>query len=814
MFNKINLILALANMLISYFAFSQDAVPEKVTISGSLSFDTLISKDLLIHLIDYQTNTVFKIETLQENNTFRFDNVLKATYILKIIDQNKTLFTGESFVAKTNLDLGTIPINTNNTVLEEVVVTKSKPYLERQQGKTILNVNNSVGSTGSSAFEILEKAPSVAIDNNDNISLRGKTGLIIQIDGKPTLMTGSNLATFLKGIPSESIDKIEFITNPSAKYDAEGSAIINIKLKKGKKTGLNGSISTSYGQGIYSKNNNSLNLNQRTEKMNLFGSYSFVYRENFNELLLKRQFFENNLFTGAFEQHNFLKMNFRNHLGRIGADYTINKKHTLGIVVNKASNKFNPTGNNGSDVFDQTNTKTSRFETQNHSRDNRYNQAVNVNHKYTIDTLGTELTTDFDYANYGNKTKQNFKTRYFDSNHQEFQNPYLLHGDLKGDLTIFSLKTDYVTLLKNNFKMETGIKSSYVKADNNLLFFNVSSGVPVLDPTKSNHFIYQENINAAYVAFSKEFTNWSFHAGLRMENTNITGKQLINTESFKDSYVQLFPNATFSYTLNDNHAMELNYSRRITRPSYDQLNPFKFFLDPSTYKAGNPYLKPQSTHAVELTHTFKQKFITTLSFSRTIDNITDVLIPSEDNQHVSIQTNKNLNNADIIGLFSIIPIEFTKWWTANNSLNLYYGSYSGTIAQTTLNNKGNFTYNFNSTHTFKLSNGFSAELTGNYRAREVYAFMDIKPIWFVNMGIQKKFKNESVLRLNATDLFYSNKTTAFNEITGYEENFKVARDTRVVTLSYTYNFGKNSSQQRKRNTGADDLKQRAGSSNS
>jgi outer membrane receptor protein involved in Fe transport len=813
MSSKVILIVALANLLLCYMGYSQNTEKERITISGNLNFETNVSPDVFIHLIESNSKKITKTETIKENNSFIFENVSKATYMLKIVDKDKTIYLGETFVAETNINLGTIQVNSSNTILDEVVVTKSKPYIERQQGKMILNVDSNIGSTGSSAFEVLEKAPGVNVDNNDNISLRGRTGLLIQIDGKPTPMTGSSLANFLRGIPSGNIDKIEFITNPSAKYDAAGSSIINIKMKKDKKIGVNGSISSSYGQGIYAKNNNNMSLNYRDKKVNLFGNYSFVYREGFNELLLNRQFYDGENFLGAFDQNNFLRMNFRNHIGRIGADFFINKKHTLGIVMNKVSNKFNPTGNNSSDVYDETNTKSSRFETQNRSRDNWYNQSVNVNHKFTIDTLGTELTTDFDYANFGNKTKQNFTTRYFDLNNNEFQNPYLLYGNIKGDLNIFALKSDFVTNFKNKLKLETGIKSSYVKADNNLMFYDVSSGNPVFDPTKSNHFIYEENINAAYFTFSKEFKKWSFYAGLRMENTNIIGKQLVDNTSFRNSYVQLFPNAVFSYTLNDNNSLELNYSRRITRPSYDQLNPFKFFLDPTTYKEGNPYLKPQSTHSVELTHAFKQKFITTLSASRTTDNITEVIAPSDENQQLTIQTSKNLNTADIVGLFSIIPFELTKWWNSSNSLNFYFGSYSGTIANTTINNQGNFTYNFNSTNTFKLGKGYTAELTGNYRAREIYAFMDVEPIWFINIGLQKKFRNNSVLRLAVNDIFYTNRTTAFTEFTGYKEDFRVARDTRVATISYTYNFGKNNTPQRRRASGADDIKQRASSSN-
>lgn len=805
---------AIASTLVSLVAHSQNATQEKVTISGSLTFEKTTSpNEVLVSLFESDSKKLVKTETPTEANDFKFENVAKGTYFIKVVENGKTRFLGNPFEAQNNVSLGAIVIGPEANILDEVVVVKAKPYIERQQGKMILNVESNIGSTGSSAFEVLEKAPGVNVDNNDNISLRGKSGILVQIDGKPTPMTGSNLANYLRGIPSGSIDKIEFITNPSAKYDAAGASIINIKMKKDKKIGVNGSVSSSYGQGKYVKNNNNVSLNYRDQKVNLFGNYSFVYREGFNDLQLNRRFYDNGTFIGAYEQDNFLRMNFRNHIGRIGADYYANKRHTFGIIINSVSNKFNPTGSNKSDVYDETDNLASRFQTKNRSRDNWHNHSVNLNHKFVIDTLGTELTTDFDYANYGNKTQQNFTTRYFDLNDNEFQNPYLLYGDIKGDLKIYALKSDYVTHLKNKIKLETGVKSSYVKADNNLAFYDKSSGVPVFDPTKSNHFIYEENINAAYIITSKEFKKWSYNIGLRVENTNITGKQLVDNTSFKNSYTQLFPNAVFSYTLNEKNSLELNYSRRISRPSYDQLNPFKFFLDPTTYKEGNPYLLPQSTHSIELTHVYKQKIFTTLNFSRTTDNITEVIAPSEEDQQLTVQTNKNLNTVDIVGLFAIVPIEVNKWWNMNNSLNFYYGYYSGTVANTTIKNEGNFTCNFNSTHSFKLGNGFTAEWTGNYRAREIYAFMDVDPIWYMNIGCQKKFKNNSVLRFAFNDVFYTNRTTASTAFTNYKENFKVARDTRVATISYTYNFGKNGGPQRRRTGGAEDIKQRAGSGN-
>lgn len=797
--------------VIASVAFGQTQ-EDKIAISGRVvSQQQTPEPDAVVALISAD-GKIAKTESADENGNFTFSNIPKGQYNIQISVNGIPRFTGDAFTANENFVVGTTILPAPATELSAVVVTKAKPYIERQQGKMILNVESSIGATGASAFEVLEKAPSVNVDQNDNISLRGKGGVIVQIDGKNTPLSGSTLANYLRGIPSNAVDKIEFITNPGAKYDAAGSAIINIKMKKDRRKGTNGTVTSSYSQGKYPRLNNSLSLNHRNKNVNVFGSYSFAYSEWFNDLNLDRRFFENDIFTGRYDQINSLKMNFRNHIGRAGADWTINKKHTLGIIANAVSNNFNPTGRNFSDVYDENNVREQRFITWNRSRDKWHNASVNLNHKYTIDTLGTEITTDFDYANFGNTTKQNFQTKYFDNNNVEFLPQYLLHGDLDGNLNIFALKSDFVKTLRNKIKLESGVKSSYVKADNDLQFFDVSSGTPIFDPTKSNHFIYTENINAAYVNASKDIGNWGFYLGFRVENTNITGEQLVDGTSFDDSYTQLFPSVFTSYKFNDNHSLEFNYSRRITRPSYEQLNPFKFFLDQTTYKEGNPYLKPQTTHSVEMTHVFKQKIYSTLSFSRTTDNITEVIAPSDDDPMVTVQTDKNLNTADIIGLFIITPLDFTPWWNTNYSFNFYYGSYSGTVANTTLNARGSFNFNCNLVNNFKLGNGYSAEVTGNYRGREIYAFMDVDPIWILNLGIQKKWKQSS-LKLAANDVFWTNRTTADSEFTNYTERFKVSRNTRVIALSYTYNFGQGNGQPRRRTGGADDIKQRAGSAN-
>ncbi|MBB6369246.1 TonB-dependent receptor [Chryseobacterium shigense] len=802
----VRIFLLLLTLTLTFFSslFSAQGT-QNFSLSGNINGEK--TEQMEINLFD-SGNALVKTEIAEQNGKFTFNDLKEGSYRLKISKNGTEVYQSDNIQIAENKTLA--PIDLNVKSIEGVTITKTKPYIERQEGKMILNVENSIASTGNSAFEVLEKAPGVNVDSNDNISLRGKGNLLVQIDGKNTPMTGTDLAAYLRGIPSSTVEKIEFITNPSSKYDAAGTSIINIKLKKDQRKGTNGSISTSLGTGKFIKNNNSFSINHRNKKVNIFANYSFAYREFYNHLVLDRNFYTGDTFDKAYLQDNFLKFNFRNHIAKTGMDYYMNDKNVLGFSIGFVSNKFDPKGDNSSLILGNDHLPDGSFTTKNRSHDHWKNISFNLNHKYTIDSLGSEITTDFDYINYSNASLQNFETRNYEKS-ANLKTLDILQGDIDGNLNIYSLKSDLTKNLKDKWKLEAGIKTSFVKADNDLKFFNASSGVPELDLNKTNHFIYEENINALYGNVSKKWEKFSATFGLRAENTNVTGTQLTTSQVNKKNYTQLFPSAVFSYDVTDKSNLEINFSRRITRPSYNQLNPFKFYLDPTTYKAGNPDLNPQTTMNYELTYSMNSKYFATLSYSKTKNNITDVIKPvTENGENITVQTNENLNSASYFGLYLIAPVKVARWWDMNNSANFYYGSYTGNVSGTQINNKGNFTFSLNSINSFKLGNGFSAELTGNYQAREIYAYMDVKPNWYLNIGAQKKFKNNSTLKFSFNDIFFTSNPKAQTTFNNYVENFVVKRDSRVATISYTYNFGSSKNGQPRKTGGADDLKQRIG----
>lgn len=756
-------------------------------------------------------SSLVKVEVSNAEGRFLFENLPAGEYRIVTSYIGFQPYRSAALQLNRNLDLGTITLAEGSTMLKEVAVVSSKPLIEQQFDKMVLNVEGSISAVGSTALEVLEKAPGITVDQNDNISMRGRTGVIVMIDGKRVPMSGSELATMLRGLSSNSVEKIDLITNPSSKYDASGnSGIIDIRLKKDKRNGTNGNVSLGLGHGEYLKKNSGLSLNHRDRNVNLFGSYNFSGRREFNRLDIDREFYSNDLFTGAYDQDNNFDFRFNSHNIRLGMDYYVTPKTVIGVVTNGSLFAIRRNTENSSAVINDQHVQNSTFLTDGFSKANRNNGNVNLNFKHTFDSTGKELTADLDYARFLNSDRQNYNTRYYDLQMNPTQNPYLLFGDLDGMLDIRSAKIDYTQKLKGGTNLELGLKSSLVSTDNDLAFFDRSEGGNVLDESKSNHFLYDENINAAYMNVNRRLGKAGVQFGLRVENTNAKGHQLTNGEKFDQSYTQLFPSATFSYKPNKMHDLALSVSRRINRPTYNQLNPFKYFLDPSTFASGNPFLKPELTYSFELTHTINQKFIAKYSYSRTTDNMISVLSPAEGEDNVIVQMDRNLARFDYYGMTFTVPLSAGNWFNSVNNTTLYYGLYQGNLANTNLNN-GRPTVNFNTNNTFVLSPTWSAEVVGTYRAREVYGFLGIRPVAFVSAGIQKQiWGKKGTLKLNVSDVFNSQKIYGHTVLTGYQEDFFQRRDSRVATLNFSYRFGKAPGGPSRRNTGgAEEEKRRA-----
>ncbi len=765
-------------------------------------------------------DTVLLRTTLSDaDGKFMLEEVPEDTYILKASSIGFAPYISEVIALRTDLMLPDIILEAQSGQLQEVTIQEQKPFIEVKADKIVVNVESSIVSAGSSVMDVLQRSPGVKVDNNDNISLKGKNGVAIWIDGKPSPMQGADLATVLRAMPAGSVDKIEIIANPGARFDAAGNGgIINIKTRKDKRLGTNGMVTLSYGQGKYPKYGTGLNLNYRNKKLNVYANYNYAYRYWFNHLLLDRKFLDTagdsrQLFR--YNQDNYALFNFSNHIAGTGLDYSIGPRTTIGTSLSFSSNSFDPKADNASQALDGNNKVLYDFNTAGRHSSFYYNYAANLNLRHSFDSSGRALSIDADYAAFDTRSKQFFVTAYRNPDGSVYQPDYYLKSNLDGVTRIQSLKADYVHPLDKTLRLEGGLKASFAQADNKPMFYEKIDGDYTLDTKRSNHFLYKENINAAYVNAGKDWSKWNMQLGLRMENTNAQWEQRATGQQYDTSYVQLFPSLALQYHLHPKHDLGVTFSRRIERPNYQQLNPFKYFIDKTTYREGYPYLQPASFYSVELAHTFNQRFITTFTFGVNKGIITEVIQPSENKDSVTVQTNKNLKRMTFVGLSGAYPFQFTRWWSNVTNVNIYYALYEGNIANTPLRN-GSPTFDLNTSNTFLLPGDCSAELGLFYQARQVYGYMDVQPLWMLNAGIQKHLLDKrATIKLNIQDIFFTGYPRATSTYTGYREDFVAEREIRVANIAFIYRFGKNTvSPIRKRSGGAEEEKNRAASGNS
>ncbi|MES2003638.1 MAG: TonB-dependent receptor [Bacteroidota bacterium] len=812
--------------LLLTLCYSLTATAQEANLRGKISTLILNEKSLpienaTVELLKKKDSSLAKAAFSDKDGRVEFENIRMGSYLIKVSALNYATQLGSPVTlgpSQLSIQLPGIILLPASAEIKEVVVTGRKPFIQRLSDRLVVNVENSIVSAGSTAMDVLERSPGVSIDQNDVIGLRGRQGVIIMIDGKPTPLTGADLANYLRGLPSNAIERIDLITNPSAKYDASGnSGIIDIRMKKDQRVGANGTVTAGYGQGVYSKANAGTTLNYRDKKMNLFGNYNYSYRMNLNHLILDRNFYTAGVYNGGDLKDNYTTTPSNFHALRVGADFFPDKKNIIGFVITHNSGAFNTHTDNNSIVIDAQKQYSSTFQTSALNNAHNKNTIANINFKHSFNTTGKELTADIDYGEYRNTALSTTATKYYKLNGTSLQPDYTLLGDQAGKLTLKTAKADYTNPLAKGAKFETGIKTSYVSSDNDAKFFDLSSGSPVDDVNKTNRFFYEEYNNAAYFNFSKEFKKFNIQLGLRGEHTNIKTHQVKGNILFDSSYFQLFPSAFFNYKIKDDQTVGVSVSRRIDRPGYSQLNPFLFLIDVTTYATGNPSLLPQFTWSYELNYTMKAiNFTMAYSHTQNSQNIAiarfrDVFptIPQADN--VTVQIPINLSSSDYYGFTVAAPVKVNKHWNMINNASVYYNQFNGSLGNTTLNN-GNPAFDYRINNTFTFGKGWVTELNGNVTTGGRYGFMVLDPQWGIAAGVQKSlWQNKATVRLNVTDIFWTNLPKAVITYTNYIEKWHAYRETRVATLSFTYRFGKNTVQAaRRRTTASEEERQRAG----
>ena len=792
-------------------------------ISVTVKGDDQLLENATVYLLDVKDSSLVKLSLTGKTGVAEFENILHGQYLIKATNINFEPYHSDPFTlnAKT-LTLPQVVLSRTATQMQGVTVKAQKPFIQKLTDRIVVNVENSIVSAGSTAMDILERSPGVAIDQNESISLRGRSGVIIMIDGKPTPMAGNELGAYLRGLPSSAIERIDLITNPSAKYEAAGnSGIIDIRLKKDQRLGMNGTLNASYGQGIYPKINTGGSFNYRNKSMNFFGSYNYAYREHLNNLIINRNFYEDGVFKGSDDKDNYAFMPIRSQNMRFGADFFPSKKTTIGFVINSNFNRFNRRSEILTVVNDETGQADFNFLSFGTNNDRFSNGMANINFKHQFDSLGRELTADVDYGIYQSRSLTRTASSFYELNGTPKKEDDILDGDQDGDLRFQTAKVDYVNPLKKGAKFEIGFKTSKVSSDNDAKFYNVFPTGSEVDDTKTNRFFYTEYNNAAYANYSREFKKFNFMVGLRGEQTDIKTRQVKANRQFNNDYFELFPSSFFNYKLKEDNTLGVSVSRRIDRPGYNQLNPFLFQIDATIYATGDPHLRPQMTWSYEMSYTMK-KMNFTLGYSHSTDpqnvvlsRILDVIptfeIKPGQDSNITVQIPVNLQSSDYFGLTATMPVRISKWWNMINNVNIFYNHFNANLGGVSLNN-GDPSARIRTNNNFTLGKGWTTEFNANLNTGGRSGYMIFEPNWGIDIGAQKTiFDGKGTVRLNITDIFWTNLPNATITYEGrYVENWHAYRDSRVATLSFNYRFGNNKVQAaRNRTTASEEERRRA-----
>ena len=767
-----------------------------------------------VSLLKVTDSSIVKFAVTNKGGEYEIKGVNAGTYLVRVSHITHVGIFSDHFKFEGNeKELPIISLTKAPKQLQEVVITSKKPMVEVKADKTILNVEGTINAVGQDALELLRKSPGVLVDKDDNISLSGKNGVQIYIDGRPSPLSARDLSAFLKTLQSSEIEAIEIIVNPSAKYDAAGNAgIINIRLKKDKTVGTNGSVNSGYSVGIFSKHNEGISLNHRNKKMNVFGTYNF--NKSRNQSFMN---FDRTLLDSFFHQKAVVNSESESHGYKAGADFFINRFNTFGVLVNGSSSD-NPNGNlSTTEISYKPSGVVNRILiADNSSAATRSNINYNINYRHT-DTAGRELNLDADHGRYRMKNDQLQPNYYYNPSGTVLLSSVIYNMIAPTDIDIYTFKTDYEQNYKKG-KLGFGGKTSFVKSGNDFERFNVFTNSKVLDTLRSNNFLYKENVNALYVNYNKAYKGFMVQAGLRMENTNNEGTStgfrkngsgyIPYDSTFTRNYTDLFPSAAITYNKNPMSQWGLSYSRRIDRPAYQDLNPFEFKLDEYTFQKGNTQLRPQYTNSIGLTHTFKYKLNTRLNYSHVKDVFTQLVDTAELSK--SFLTKKNLATQDITSLNISYPLQYKKY-SAFFNLNTYYSHYIADFGTGRTIDLDVYAFNIYSQHSVDMGKGWKAELSGWFNSPSIWqGTFETNSMWSVDAGLQKTlFKGQGNLKASVSDIFQTMRWKGSSNFAGQLMIASGGWESRLFKLNFSYRFGSNQIKAaRQRKTGTEDESKR------
>jgi hypothetical protein len=796
-----------AALLILLISGIQTARAQTIKVSGTITDKSNKALDYasvaLIHLPD---SASVALQATNQQGVYEFNGVKAGRYLIKALMMGYDRNQSASFEVKAAVVKVPVIVLTDRTQnLKEVNIVSKMPVIDQKADRVIVNVEQ-MNTAGDNAFEVISRSPGVKLDKDDNIVLKGKSGINVMIDGKMSHMSGQELTTYLKSLPASVLSKIELISNPPASFDAAGTAgIINIKLKRNKMQGFNGNMNLGGGYGRYEKMSAGTNLNYNIGKVSTYLRLNAGHYNSYNRLTLNRSIGE--------EQYN--QLNFwhpvTNSLNySTGADYFMNEKHTLGIMVKGFTAPEETKVNSNSINYNAAGAKMGATSMFNPQSNTEKNHAFNLNYRYKTDSLGGELGFDADYVRYDNSKNETFTNTYLDVNDNVIGNTIDLRNMGMGNVSIYSVKADYTLNFTKTFKMETGWKSSWVKSQSDVRFDSLKTAGWINDARRTNQFLYHEHINAAYLSLDQSFKNIQIKAGLRAEQTLGNGSSSGTNTLIDRKYWKLFPTVFVSLKIDSNNLLTAAYRKSINRPSYSSLNPFTFYSDPYTALQGNPLLQPSYANSFELNYSTKNFRMLTLSYSVNNGSMWEVVYQNDVTKE-SISRPENLNRTTNFYMATGSPVDITKWWNNNTEVS---AGFNRTQSAVQGNGFNAFSWNWSvmMDNTITLPKNYSLTAYAYYDSPSVSGLFQSLGSYQLNIGAKKTFwQKNATLALKVNDIFNTSSFRANLEYNNIKTYWKNEWESRRVNLSFTYKFGNMKIKTaRSRSTGTSEEENRVG----
>ncbi|TMI61510.1 MAG: TonB-dependent receptor [Bacteroidetes bacterium] len=742
-----------------------------------------------VQLLHNRDSSIIQTAITDRKGKFEMDKIAFGNYILHFtfIGYEKTVMAVTVDQQKENI--GTVEIGLLANNMSEVVVTAArKSLLNTSIDRKIYNVTQDIMAQSGTASDILKNIPSVEVDIEGQVSLRGSADVMILINGRPSPLMGKTRAEVLQQFPANTIERIEVITNPSARYKPDGtSGIINIVLKKNIKAGWNGTAVGNVGNN--DRYNGSINMNYKTDKLNLFGNYSIRQDRRIRKNEIDREYIDSVGKTSSYynEAGNSLARPV-SHKVSLGIDYIMDKYNSLGISGDYYYRKLTRNDVVQKFFYDKNHILTSNYDRLRYDPEYEDEKAITSYWQHNFSKEDHELRAEFTASSQSEVEDNHYTNIYhFPVLPPSYDNTLIKQGEKQQQLTV-----DYTNPLSEDSKIESGYDGSFSQLDMNfhIEYYDTTQGIFIKDITKSNHFKYSESIHAAYGTYQHSYESFGYSVGLRFEQALVNSNLVTKDSVINNQYFKAYPTLHLSYKLK-NGELQLNYSKRVHRPEGDELNPFPEYQDPYNIRAGNPNLLPEVTHSAEFGYKWQNKqfsFVPSIYYRYKQDGFTNVIIRLNDS--VLLSTQQNLSNDQSAGLELIFSAKAGKFLTANLSTNTFYNQIDASnLGFSDQKSIISMSVNFNSTVTFTKTTMW--QVSSSYRSARLTPQGKYYGTFVLNSGIrQDLFKNKLSVILTASDILNSNKQKS--EInTQYMKQHSVSRrDARIIYLGISYRFGK------------------------